>query len=73
MYGLTHGIVTTEQYSYLVAAVIASAVVPTVVANYAFLPRHLVPEIPEMSEGPPSIEPLPEPSVEAEEEGLADE
>ena len=46
LYGLTHGIVSREQYSFLVAAVIASAVVPTVVATLAFLPRHLIPPSP---------------------------
>jgi len=44
LYGLTHGVVTQEQYSFLVAAVIASAVVPTVIAGRVFLPRHLLPE-----------------------------
>jgi glutathione-regulated potassium-efflux system ancillary protein KefC len=43
LFGLTHGIVSSEQYTYLVAAVIASAVVPTLIANAAFLPRHLMP------------------------------
>jgi glutathione-regulated potassium-efflux system ancillary protein KefC len=43
LYGLTHGIVSQEQYSYLVAVVIGSAVVPTIIANAAFLPTHLVP------------------------------
>lgn len=42
LYGLTHGIVTREQYSFLVAVVIASAVIPTLVATAAFLPRHLL-------------------------------
>ncbi len=42
LYGLSHGIVTQEQYSFLVAAVIASAVVPTIVAEVAFVPRHLL-------------------------------
>ncbi|MEP0767637.1 MAG: cation:proton antiporter [Fimbriimonadia bacterium] len=42
LFGLTHGIVTKEQYSFLVAAVIASAVVPTMIANARFLPSHLV-------------------------------
>ncbi len=42
LYGLTHGIVTKEQYSYLVAAVIGSAVIPTVIANKMFLPEHLL-------------------------------
>lgn len=43
LYGLAHGLVTQEQYSFLVAAVIASAVVPTVIAGLAFLPTHLLP------------------------------
>jgi Kef-type K+ transport system membrane component KefB len=43
MYGLTHGIVTQEQYSFIVAAVIASAVIPTLIAGMAFLPKHLLP------------------------------
>ena len=43
LYGLSHGIVTQEQYSFLVAAVIASAVVPTAIAGLAFLPSHLLP------------------------------
>lgn len=42
LYGLSHGIITQAQYSLLVAAVIASAVVPTWIANRFFLPhRHL--------------------------------
>jgi len=44
LYGLSHGIVTHEQYSFLVAVVIASAVVPTLIAGIAFMPRHLLPE-----------------------------
>ena len=44
LFGLSHGIVTQEQYSFLVAAVIASAVIPTVIAGAWFLPRHLLPE-----------------------------
>lgn len=43
LYGYSHGIVTKEQYSFLVATVIASAVVPTFIAGFAFLPRHLLP------------------------------
>ncbi|MDR7555786.1 MAG: cation:proton antiporter [Armatimonadota bacterium] len=42
LYGLSHGIITPAQYSFLVATVIASAVVPTWIANRFFLPvRHL--------------------------------
>jgi Kef-type K+ transport system membrane component KefB len=44
IYGLAHGIVTQEQYSFLVAAVIASAIVPTVIAGAAFVPTHLLAE-----------------------------
>ncbi|MCL5965290.1 MAG: hypothetical protein M1369_05840, partial [Deinococcus sp.] len=39
LYGLSHGIINQAQYSFLVAAVIASAVVPTWIANRFFLPR----------------------------------
>ena len=42
LFGLTHRIITQEQYSYLIAAVIGSAIVPTLIANAFFLPRHLV-------------------------------
>jgi Kef-type K+ transport system membrane component KefB len=42
LYGLSHGIVTQGQYSFLVATVIASAVVPTVIAGIFFLPKHLL-------------------------------
>jgi Kef-type K+ transport system membrane component KefB len=44
LYGLSHGLVTQEQYSFLVAAVIASAVVPTMVAGLCFVPTHLIPD-----------------------------
>jgi glutathione-regulated potassium-efflux system ancillary protein KefC len=40
LFGLTHNLITADQYSFLVATVIASAVVPTMVANALFLPRH---------------------------------
>jgi Kef-type K+ transport system membrane component KefB len=42
LFGLSHGIINEAQYSYLVAAVIASAVVPTVIANTFYLPKHLI-------------------------------
>lgn len=44
LYGLTHGIVTQGQYSFLVSAVIASAVVPTAIAGLFFMPTQLLPE-----------------------------
>jgi Kef-type K+ transport system membrane component KefB len=42
LFGLSHQIVDEAQYSALVAAVIASAVVPTLIANAWFMPRHLL-------------------------------
>lgn len=42
IYSFSHGIVTREQYSFLVAAVIASAVIPTMIANAVFFPKHLL-------------------------------
>ena len=44
LFGLSHGIINQSQYSALVAAVIASAVIPTVIANALYLPHHLLPE-----------------------------
>jgi len=44
LFGLSHGIINQAQYSALVAAVIGSAVVPTLIANALFLPRHLLPD-----------------------------
>ena len=42
LFGLSHGIITQTQYSFLVATVILSAVVPTMIGNAYFLPRHLL-------------------------------
>jgi hypothetical protein len=42
LYGLSHGIITQAQYSVLVATVIGSAVIPTLIAGRAFLPKHLL-------------------------------
>jgi Kef-type K+ transport system membrane component KefB len=44
LFGLSHGVITQAQYSYLVATVIGSAVVPTMFANAWFMPRHLLPK-----------------------------
>jgi glutathione-regulated potassium-efflux system ancillary protein KefC len=52
LYGFSHGIISRPQYSFLVAAVIASAVIPTMIANFAFLPRHLLPLRPVEANGP---------------------
>jgi glutathione-regulated potassium-efflux system ancillary protein KefC len=43
LFGLSHQLISQAQYSALVAAVIGSAVVPTLIANAFFLPRHLLP------------------------------
>jgi Kef-type K+ transport system membrane component KefB len=43
LFGLSHQLIDQAQYSALVAAVIGSAVVPTLIANAFFLPRHLLP------------------------------
>ena len=43
LFGLTHGIVDQRQHSYLIAAVIGSAIVPRLIANAFFLPKHLRP------------------------------
>jgi Kef-type K+ transport system membrane component KefB len=40
LFGLSHGIIDQGQYSILVAAVIGSAVVPTLIANAFFFPHH---------------------------------
>ncbi len=42
LFGLSHDLIDQAQYSALVAAVIASAVLPTLIANAFFLPRHLL-------------------------------
>ncbi|HBZ53891.1 MAG TPA: potassium transporter Kef, partial [Syntrophobacteraceae bacterium] len=52
LFGLSHGIIDTSQYSYLVATVVGSAVIPTLIANAFYLPRHLLGEATE-GEGEP--------------------
>ncbi|HYT75995.1 MAG TPA: cation:proton antiporter [Vicinamibacterales bacterium] len=42
LFGLNHGIISQAQYSYLVATVIGSAVIPTMIANAFFMPSHLL-------------------------------
>src|SRR5580698_9072365 len=44
LFELNHGVINQTQYSYLVATVIGSAVIPTAIANARFMPRHLLPE-----------------------------
>src|ERR1700678_2233990 len=52
LFGLSHGIIDKGQYSALVATVIASAVVPTVIANAFYLPRHLLPKTAQQDASP---------------------
>jgi glutathione-regulated potassium-efflux system ancillary protein KefC len=42
LFGLSHGIIDRSQYSILVAAIIGTAIIPTLIANTFFLPRHLL-------------------------------
>jgi|SRR5579862_1007417 len=60
LFGLSHHIVTQAQYSYLIAAAIGSAIVPTLIANAFFLPRHLLPRNETAGEGAS----LPAPAIE---------
>jgi Kef-type K+ transport system membrane component KefB len=43
LFGLNHHVIDQAQYSYLVATVIGSAVIPTMIANSFFMPTHLLP------------------------------
>lgn len=52
LYGLSHQVIDQAQYSFLVAAVIGSAVIPTLIANAFFLPRYLLGK-PEPAPTPP--------------------
>ncbi len=52
LFGFSRGIIDQEQYSLLILAVIASAVVPTLIANAFYLPRHLLHQVPEETGGP---------------------
>lgn len=40
LYGLTHGIINQDQYTVLVTVVILSAIVPTIIAQAFFTPKH---------------------------------
>jgi len=63
LFGLAHGIITQDQYSILVAGVIGSEVIPTLIANAFYLPRHLLPHAEEerpapIATAPPATAPL---------------
>jgi Kef-type K+ transport system membrane component KefB len=59
LFGLSHGVIDQAQYSALVAAVIGSAVVPTLIANAFFLPIHLTDGL---EQGPVESTPQPAPT-----------
>jgi len=52
LFGLSHKIIDEQQYSTLVASIIATAIIPTLIANSYYLPRNHLPNdnIQELSE-----------------------
>lgn len=58
LFGLSHNIIDQTQYSLLIVAVVASAVVPTLIANAFFLPHHLLGKTPETDAPPPVADPV---------------
>src|SRR5512147_840062 len=62
LFGLSHGLIDQTQYSFLVAAVIGSAVIPTLIANAFFLPHHLLRKPATTAVSPVSQEALANPS-----------
>lgn len=55
LFGLSHGVINQAQYSALVAAVVLSAVVPTLIANAFFLPHHLLDGESQQPKGPSPV------------------
>lgn len=55
LFGLSHHIIDQAQYSALVTAVVGSAVVPTLIANAWFMPRHLLPRTQEIQSEEPAV------------------
>jgi glutathione-regulated potassium-efflux system ancillary protein KefC len=58
LFGLSHDIIDQKQYSLLIVAVVASAVVPTLIANAFFLPHHLLGRGEETGEPQPKSRPV---------------
>lgn len=54
LFGLSHKIINEQQYSTLVACIIATAIIPTLIANTYYLPEHHLPKdnAQELSEEP---------------------
>ena len=59
LFGLSHQVIDQAQYSFLVATVVGSAVVPTLIANAFFLPHHLL----RKHTGPEAPPGVPEPAA----------
>jgi Kef-type K+ transport system membrane component KefB len=59
LFGFSHGIIDQAQYTVVVAGVVASAVVPTLIANAFFLPHHLLPQEEPEPMKLPSVAPRP--------------
>jgi Kef-type K+ transport system membrane component KefB len=59
LFGLNHGVIDQAQYSHLVATVIGSAVIPTMIANAFFMPRHLLPRSEPVAEPQTSMNSVP--------------
>ncbi|HOX28800.1 MAG TPA: cation:proton antiporter [bacterium] len=70
IFGLTHKIVSQAQYSFLVAAVIGSAVIPTLIANYFFLPKHLLGKIPLADDETPQLDLIQNGSADKSQNGM---
>jgi glutathione-regulated potassium-efflux system ancillary protein KefC len=62
LFGLSHHIIDQTQYSLLIVAVVASAVVPTLIANAFFLPHHLISKTLETEEPHPVTNPVAAPA-----------
>jgi H+/gluconate symporter-like permease len=54
-FGAIHQIISEAQYSYLVATVIGSAVVSTMIANAFFMPTHLLRKEAQLKEPNPQL------------------
>jgi glutathione-regulated potassium-efflux system ancillary protein KefC len=70
LFGLSHGIIDQSQYSVVVAGVVASAVVPTLIANAFFMPRHLLSEEDRQASEPLGVTPQPRTAREMGASGL---
>ena len=61
-FGLNRQIIDRTQYSHVVATVIGSAVVPTMIANAFFTPKHLLPSAATRSEATATVPGAAEPA-----------